>query len=265
MKTTPGQIDPSLSSIFAGRRRWCVWMLLPLLLLGTAWGQVNPDSTRTPGKGSIKSRNGTPDSLRTEESIRLLPEDSLTSNPEIPDSLIGPVRAKTRKGRSPKLKVASDRPLPDPKIAVRRALLLPGWGQIYNRSWAKLPIVYGGFAVFGWLIVDNNQQYQLHRRIAVCKGDSTCDDATLYPDFALFDINSVIAVRDGFRRNRDFNVILSALWYTLQAVDAYVTAHLRGFNVSDDLSLHFKPNMMVDPRRRNHLLMGASISLKLRR
>lgn len=242
---------------------------------GTLVAQINSDSTTTAprtGKGAIKDRvlvtgdsTGTVSDTSPVDSLATAVIDTPGTDSIPTDTTIGPVRKKASKDRKAKLKVGQDRPLPDPKIAVRRSMILPGLGQIYNRSWWKVPIIYGGFATFTYLFFDQNKQYQSLRRIAVCKGDSTCDSDALYPDYALFDISSVINERDFYRRNRDLNVILAVLWYTLQSVDAYVEAHLKGFNVSNDLSMRVKPSMSVDPFRRSSLMMGATLSFKLRR
>lgn len=148
----------------------------------------------------------------------------------------------------------------DPKIAMRRSLILPGWGQLYNNRWWKVPIVYAGFGVFAVLIIKNNQGYMEYDRAVKCKGDTSC----VNDPFPGYSIDNIISVRESYRRYRDLNFILTGLWYTLNVVDAYVDAHLRDFNVSDDLSLDVHPRVWIDPFRQNSLYTGVTLSLKLR-
>jgi hypothetical protein len=165
---------------------------------------------------------------------------------------------KPKKERRAKLEIkpAVER---DPKVAVRRSAILPGWGQIYNRSIWKVPIIYAGFGVFGYLYYDNNQNYRLAKY-----------NYRNYDDPAVTDIDrnrtaqSYQDERDFYRRNRDLQVILAALWYGLNLVDAMVEAHLDGFDVSDDLSMNIKPNLQLDlPNRR--WIYGAGVTFKLKR
>ena len=107
-------------------------------------------------------------------------------------------------------------------------MLIPGWGQLYNRRWWKIPIIYAGFAGIVTSIVLNNDGYREYDDAVKCKGDTSCT-TDLHPEF---DINGVLSIRESYRRYRDLSVIICGLWYMLNAVDAYVDAHLREFNVS---------------------------------
>lgn len=173
---------------------------------------------------------------------------------------IGPVRKEETQPGIAKTKHPNRKTFYDPKIAVRRSLLLPGLGQVYNDRWWKVPIIYGGFAAFGVFIVQNHAEYNSWDKIVKCKDDSLACD--VYPGY---DMATVISFREYHRRYRDLNVIFATLWYTMNAVEAYIDAHLKGFNVSDDLSLHVNPNLSIDPFRQRSLYMGASISLRLRK
>lgn len=154
----------------------------------------------------------------------------------------------------------------DAKIAVRRSLLLPGWGQLYNRRPWKLPIIYAGFGVFAYFIIDNHRGYLDYDKAVKCVGfPGTCTPNPYYLLGQNYGVQGLINIREGFRRYRDLNFIIAGLWYTLQAVDAYVDAHMREFNVSEDLSLDFRPNVGIDPFRQNSLYTGMSVSLKLRK
>ncbi|MBK9448776.1 MAG: hypothetical protein IPN95_05050 [Bacteroidetes bacterium] len=154
----------------------------------------------------------------------------------------------------------------DAKVAVRRSLLLPGWGQLYNRRPWKVPIIYAGFGVFAFFIIDNHRGYLDYDKAVKCVGfPGTCNPNPYYVLGQTYGVQGLINIREGFRRYRDLNFIIAGLWYTLQAVDAYVDAHMRGFNVSEDLSLDFHPNVGIDPFRQNSLYTGMTVSLKLRK
>ncbi|MGB3617399.1 MAG: DUF5683 domain-containing protein, partial [Catalinimonas sp.] len=118
----------------------------------------------------------------------------------------------------------------------RRAALLstafPGGGQIYNRQYWKLPIVWGGFAGAGYAIFFNTQQYNRYLdayRLRTDGNPNTIDefDGTANPDVVRgFTVEQLERIQDVFRRNRDLSIILTTLGYVLQIADAYAIAHL---------------------------------------
>jgi len=138
---------------------------------------------------------------------------------------------------------AGPRPPYDPKIAWQRAILVPGMGQIYNRSYWKLPLVYGGYGAFFFLIDYNNQQYQRFGFAFQCAvfPELGCSPE---PELQGIDSEGLRTIRNQFRRNRDFMIMLTAGWHVLQTVEAYVDAHLKGFDVSEDLSVQAAPTFV---------------------
>jgi hypothetical protein len=148
----------------------------------------------------------------------------------------------------------------DPRIAWKRSAILPGWGQLYNRRWWKVPIIYAGFGTICAFIYINHKGYREYDDAVKCKGDPACTD----DPFPYYDIPGVISIRESYRRYRDLGVIVCGLWYLLNVVDAYVDAHLRGFNVSDDLSLHLSPSLSIDPFNHHRRYAGLSLALNLR-
>lgn len=101
--------------------------------------------------------------------------------------------------------------------AVLRSAIIPGWGQIYNESYWKVPIVWG---ITGWLVyvwVDNNNLYKDNRNLFIQTGDDR------YKRF-----------RDFYRDQRDQFAIYIVLTYFLNLVDAYVDAHLFDFSVDEN-------------------------------
>ncbi len=131
--------------------------------------------------------------------------------------------------------------LHSPKRAAIYSAILPGLGQLYNRKWWKLPIVYGGFAFFG---ITAQQNQVLYKDFKAAYEHKVLDDGTdpvneyeagLTPEQLLYGKRS-------YRRDRDYMIILSSLWYVLNIVDASVDANLFYWEVDDDLSLRLEPD-----------------------
>lgn len=143
---------------------------------------------------------------------------------------------------------------PSPGTALRRSLLVPGWGQLTNRDYLKIPVVVAGVGGFAALVVLYNNRTVRYRRAAIYADgevvmlDATPDPTNPNPDFVDewlaaggFPAATNRALRDLNRRNRDFSILIGSLAYALQALDAYVSAELADFDVSEDLSLHLVP------------------------
>ena len=129
----------------------------------------------------------------------------------------------------------------DPRVATRRSAILPGWGQIYNRRYWKLPLVYGGLGITAGVFVYNVKNYRLLRLAYIYKIDKdTTNDKLIDPRFSQFSAASIRTNRDLFRQNVDYSVLFFILFWGLQVVDATVDAHLKGFDVNDNLSLELK-------------------------
>jgi len=127
-------------------------------------------------------------------------------------------------------------------IAARRSAIIPGWGQIYNKKYWKLPIVYGALAIPVITFTYNKGWYDKTREaytIRVTEDTARYDeiDEQLKP----LSTGSLKMYRDEFRQNMDFSVLAFILLWGLQVADAAVDAHLKGFNVTDDLSMKVKP------------------------
>lgn len=143
--------------------------------------------------------------------------------------------------------VAQEDTLPFPQLGkpTRAALLsaaLPGTGQIYNKkAWQlKVPVIYLGGAVLGYLVIDTHAEYKGFREAYKSRIDNN-PNTVESPFYTNFSDDGLIRNRDNFRRDRDFYIILSAFWYVLNIAEAATTAHLNEFNVNEDLSLRLKP------------------------
>ena len=122
--------------------------------------------------------------------------------------------------------------------------LIPGGGQVYNRDYWKVPLVYGAIGGMGYSVVFANTRFQQFARAYrySTDGDSTTNDPD--PRKRDADPNALLRIRDFYRRNRDLSIIGTALIYGLSIAEALVDAHLSTFTVSDDLSLRVDPTLV---------------------
>jgi Family of unknown function (DUF5683) len=144
---------------------------------------------------------------------------------------------------------------PSPKRAAMLSAVLPGLGQIYNRKYWKVPLLYAGAALMGYYIGFNNKQYYLFKNAYILRKNGDQSEKTFYSRFN--DPQALSLNRDYFRRNRDLLIILCGMLYILNIADATVDAHLMNFNVSDDVNLAVVPSIQTDQ-------MQASIGLGLK-
>jgi hypothetical protein len=115
-------------------------------------------------------------------------------------------------------------------------------GQIYNKKYWKLPIVYGGFAALIYSVSFYQNQYDILRQAVLDKNaGKQLSDPTLQP----YDAANLVSLRDFYRENRDLSWIGIGGLYALQIIDAAVDAHLQEFDVSENLSLKWQPNYNI--------------------
>ena len=152
--------------------------------------------------------------------------------------------------------------------------MIPGAGQIYNRKYWKLPIVYGGFVGCAYAMRWNNQMYRDYSQAYLDLMDNDpntqsynqflhlgakIDETNLARYQALFKNR-----KDKFRRWRDLSFFCLVGVYALSVVDAYVDASLSEFDISNNLSLKVEPTIINNSTERNPLkqnTLGLSCSL----
>jgi hypothetical protein len=131
-----------------------------------------------------------------------------------------------------------------PKTAAFRSAILPGLGQIYNKKYWKLPIIYGALGISGAVFSYNLTNYRALRVAYRAKYKASQGDSSELPkirfDLKPIDMNALRSYRDEFRSNIDYSALFFILLWGLNVVDATVDAHLKPFDVSPDLSLKFK-------------------------
>ena len=160
---------------------------------------------------------------------------------------------------------------PDTKRAMWLAIVLPGAGQIYNRKYWKLPIIYGGFVGCAYAITWNNQMYHDYSQAYL---DIMDDDPNTqsYNQFlhlgATIDASNIDRYKeifrkrkDRYRRWRDLGTFVMIGIYAFSVIDAYVDASLSGFDISDDLTLRVEPAVMNDGRY-NNPLRGSALGVQ---
>ena len=143
----------------------------------------------------------------------------------------------------------------NPKLATFRSAVLPGWGQAYNKKYWKIPIIYGALGTTGYIFFYNKKTYKLLRKAVVLKSDTdTVNDAQIDPRFRAFSLESIRTARNIYRQNIDYSVLFFLVFWGLNVVDATVDAHLKGFDVTPNITMKITPSL-------NYLSNSAGLSL----
>lgn len=142
-----------------------------------------------------------------------------------------------------------------PRKATIYSAVLPGLGQIYNRKYWKVPLVYGGFATLGYFINFNNGEYIKFRQAysdIIDKDPNTDSYTKLVIDPRRLEddkigqlTESLRNAKDYWRRNRDLVVIGTVVFYAVNIIDASVDAHFFNFDISDDLTINWIPGPVI--------------------
>ena len=147
--------------------------------------------------------------------------------------------------------------VPDPKQALWLSLVLPGAGQIYNRKYWKLPIIYGGFIGCTYALLWNQQMYKDYSQAYIDIMDDDPNTASYMKMLPMgYDIsgreeqfkNIFKHKKDFYRRYRDLSIFAFMGVYLISVIDAYVDAQLSTFDISKDLSLHVEPAVFHQQR-----------------
>ena len=150
----------------------------------------------------------------------------------------------------------------NPNIATYRSAILPGWGQVTNKKYWKLPLVYAALGITTGVFINNVNQFNEAKRAYAnaIDGDPSNDYLIPQPYFSVKDQPERIkSFRNQVRQNVDYSVLFFILFWGLNVIDATVDAQLKTYDVSDDLSLQIKPG--YSPMAKTN---GISIVLKIR-
>ena len=157
--------------------------------------------------------------------------------------------------------------------------IVPGLGQVYNRKYWKVPLVYGILGGVGYLAYNNTRYYKFWHdgliiKNAISNGQKTSTDFLYYAnnhkyksfstDLDADELNSLSEAQfqtanDDFRRNRDLSFFFLGILYMCNVLDATVDGHLYNFDVSNDLSLHVQPTYISSYSYFSAPSMGLSI------
>lgn len=148
----------------------------------------------------------------------------------------------------------------NPNKAALLSAIVPGAGQIYNKSYWKLPLIYGGLTAFVVIANYNHNEYIRYKR---AYNNATDENDATQVEIGLIRLseNALKANRNATKKYRDLNIILGALFYGLQIADAYVDAHLKGFEVTDDISMHIEPAFYMNG---NNAAGGLTLNFRIR-
>ncbi len=130
-----------------------------------------------------------------------------------------------------------------PKVATIRSAILPGWGQITNKKYWKLPIVYGAIGISTGIFFHNIKQYKTVKNAYINATDGNPLNDNLIPDTYYPVRNSpevIRSFRNQVRQNVDYAALFILFFWGLNVVDATVDAHLKTFDVSPYLGLHLQ-------------------------
>jgi hypothetical protein len=131
---------------------------------------------------------------------------------------------------------------PSPRKAVLFGIF-PGGGQMYNKKWWKLPIVYGALGTMYYFVRSNRNQY-----VALRDAYSTVAHGGIVTEkpYSLLDGPTLKSYRDQWRKYSEQSTIWLVILYFASITDAFVDAHLARFDVSDDLTLRVLPKMQSE-------------------
>lgn len=147
-----------------------------------------------------------------------------------------------------------------PRKAILYAAILPGLGQVYNKKYWKLPLVYGGFYAIGYgmdYYNDLHKEYRGYLFQNLEDGIGENDVNQNRNQGAKLTTSQLRTIVDKARRERDFMIILMGGMYILQMIDAHVDSHLKEFDLNPQLQVSIEPAMD------HNALAGRSIGVAL--
>lgn len=119
--------------------------------------------------------------------------------------------------------------------------IIPGGGQIYNKKYWKLPIVYGALGISGYFVYDFAHQMVSFKKEFINRRDGNY--SLLNPKYSIYTDENILALKNTYRRRMEIAIAVTTILYVINIVDAIVDAHLYYFDISDDLSLQVTPQI----------------------
>lgn len=226
--------------------------------------QQEKDSTKLQTQSPIKISK---EDLHTEERVAL--SDTLIANDE--ETLVMEIDRGADSTLAATTTVAPVKKqfIPEPAKATWYAAIFPGGGQIYNRKYWKLPIIYGGFVGCAYALTWNGQMYEDYSQAYLDIMDDnpeTDSFENLLPPGYNVEANleylkkTIKRKKDFYRRYRDLSIFCFIGVYIVSIIDAYVDAELASFDITDDLSLKMEPTCI--PNNQYNLKQGNAYGLQ---
>ncbi len=184
------------------------------------------------------------------------------------------VKARTFAPKHKKEKVYHPDSLHNPHTALIRSLIIPGWGQVYNHKWWKVPLIYGGLGLLGYAEVYNAHYY--NEFLAVSKyvehgvTPTSKDKYYLqYTEYVGAGSTALYDATDSYRRDRDLCILGIIGAWGINIIDAYIDAKfIHSYSMDNNLTLKIKPGLINQPVYAQSIggsyIPGIKISLVLR-
>lgn len=127
-----------------------------------------------------------------------------------------------------------------PRKATMYSAILPGLGQVYNKKYWKVPIIYAGFGAltYSYLFSDKKYSTYMNEYTLRLANDSLHYDPELKVKYST---DNILELKNYYQRNRELSIIGFVVLYALNIIDATVDGHLYSFDISDDLSMNINP------------------------
>ena len=137
----------------------------------------------------------------------------------------------------------------DPVKAALYSAVIPGLGQAYNKQCWKIPIIYGGAIAFAHVINYNNRLYSQFRAAQLAELSQNDPSTNPFEPYAPGTYSSTNITRNAerYRRNRDYMIILASAFYLVNIVEAHIAAHLKEFDINEELSIQIRPSFDATP------------------
>lgn len=127
---------------------------------------------------------------------------------------------------------------PNPKKAGLYSSIVPGLGQVYNRDYWKVPVIYVGIGVAGYFFLNNLKNYQSFREAYIGRINNP------YPSdkyVNVYTTDQLQQLQNDYNKYLNLTVLFSTIGYALQVIDAVTSAHLKNFDISRDISMRVLP------------------------
>lgn len=197
---------------------------------------------------TLKAAAQGPDTVKTKSHTDSLnrSQDSVTSKRFTPP-------------KTTRIKIYNPDSTHSPGLAFRRSGMIPGWGQLYNRSWWKVPIIYTGLGLLGSAIVFNHSYYRQYLQLAIYKRDFKTPAevramggkyAAEYEQVTARNVTyqALVDAKDAYNRNFQLSILGTAGAWFIQMIEAYIEAKfIHSYTMDNDLGFRVTPGILGGP------------------